>query len=164
MSSNNTNNFATLNTIEIIQLLSCFTNVTVNEKVAAGENFTDTTDMLGFVLIKVRESYNYYYDLETKSQLYFQCDYPNHYDLIPYIEMWCLAEDEQQSKNVIYQAQSDKGIFLGEFIKAILKIMSIVKELEQVGETLGLFDLTGKMQDCDKLLLKFVVTNQSLYV
>ena len=58
----------------------------------------------------------------------------------------------------------DKGIFLGEFVKAILKIVAIVSELASVAELINDIELLQQLKTVPVLLLKFVATNQSLYV
>ena len=58
----------------------------------------------------------------------------------------------------------EKGIFLGEFVKAILKINNIASEIEKIAEMVGNISLLSKLKEIPALTLKFVVTNQSLYV
>jgi hypothetical protein len=65
---------------------------------------------------------------------------------------------------VIKRIKQNHGIFLGEFIKAILKINNIASEFEKVCETTGNMELLEKVKEIPKLTLKYVVTNMSLYV
>ena len=58
----------------------------------------------------------------------------------------------------------EKGIFLGEFVKAILKINNVAAEMEKVAEMTGNVAFLSKLKEIPGLTLKFVVTNQSLYV
>ena len=58
----------------------------------------------------------------------------------------------------------EKGIFLGEFVKAVLKINNISSEIEKVAEMIGNVTLLSKIRQIPGLTMKFVVTNQSLYV
>ncbi len=64
-------------------------------------------------------------------------------------------------KNTI---KTDKEIFLGEFIKSILKINNIAKELEKICDILDNISLLQKVKEIPILTLKYVVTNQSLYI
>lgn len=57
-----------------------------------------------------------------------------------------------------------KEIFLGEFIKAILKINNITSEMEKIAENLGDIEFLSILKDVPILTLKYVATNQSLYV
>jgi hypothetical protein len=54
--------------------------------------------------------------------------------------------------------------FPGEFIKAILKINNMVNELKNVAEYIDNVELLHKLTAIPDLTLKFVATNQSLYV
>jgi len=60
--------------------------------------------------------------------------------------------------------QEKKEIFLGEFVKALLKINNIVQELICVCEITGNVKLNSKLNVISSKLLKYVATNQSLYV
>jgi hypothetical protein len=54
--------------------------------------------------------------------------------------------------------------FPGEFIKAILKINNMVNEMKSAAEYTGNVELLHKLTAIPDLTLKFVATNQSLYV
>ena len=58
----------------------------------------------------------------------------------------------------------EKDIFLGEFIKAILKINNITAEMEKIAEMLGDIEFLSILKKVPQLTLKFVATTQSLYV
>ena len=58
----------------------------------------------------------------------------------------------------------EKGIFLGEFVKALLKINNISGEMEKLAELTGNVALLSKLREISNITLKYVVTNQSLYV
>ena len=89
--------------------------------------------------------------------------YEMHYELCDAVVEWCNAGSENECK-MVYQKLKSRGIFMGEFIKAILKINNIAKEFEKVCEKLQNMKLLGKMKDIGPLTLKSVVTNQSLYL
>jgi hypothetical protein len=57
-----------------------------------------------------------------------------------------------------------KQIFLGEFVKALLKINNISSEFEKIAEMTGNISLLSKLREIPVMTLKYVVTNQSLYV
>ena len=57
-----------------------------------------------------------------------------------------------------------KQIFLGEFVKALLKINNISCEFEKIAEMTGNILLLSKLKKIPNMTLKYVVTNQSLYV
>jgi hypothetical protein len=60
--------------------------------------------------------------------------------------------------------EAEKEIFLGEFVKALLKINTISCELEKVAEMIGNIELLSKLREIPQLTLKYIATNQSLYV
>ena len=59
---------------------------------------------------------------------------------------------------------TEKGIFLGEFVKALLKINNVALELSAIAEQMGDIALLAVLKAIPEATLKFVVTNQSLYV
>ena len=92
--------------------------------------------------------------------------YDIQYDIMLYTIMWCEANNDVECKAVIYDVKREKDIFLGEFLKAILKINNIEKEFEKVCE-LELeqnMALLEKLLAIPKLTLKYIATNQSLYL
>ena len=58
----------------------------------------------------------------------------------------------------------EKQIFLGEFVKALLKINNISGEMEKIAEMTGNIAFLSKLKEIQNMTLKYVVTNQSLYV
>jgi hypothetical protein len=87
-----------------------------------------------------------------------------HYDLIDYIIKWCDCENVESCKMVLQKVEAEKGIFLGEFVKAILKINNIANEMEKIAELIANINLLSKLREIPMLTLKYVATNQSLYV
>jgi hypothetical protein len=65
---------------------------------------------------------------------------------------------------VLQNLEQNKGVFLGEFVKAITKINNISGEMEKIAESIGNMTLLSKLRDIPRLTLKFVATNQSLYI
>ena len=89
---------------------------------------------------------------------------PIHYDIINDVMQWCEAEDEISCKLIIQNLSQQKGVFVGEFVKAILKINNIVAEMQTMCEYIGNIALMEKISKIPALTLKFVATNQSLYI
>ena len=71
---------------------------------------------------------------------------------------FCLAQDEETCKKIIYES----GVYVGTFIKFMLKLNNLCSELIEC-EVIDV-DFKFKLSKVPSLLLKFVVTNQSLYV
>jgi hypothetical protein len=84
--------------------------------------------------------------------------------LLHYMIPWCESNNVSECKLVLQNMEYDKGIFLGEFVKAILKINNISSEMEKVAEYIGNVSLLKKLQEIPGKTLKYVATSQSLYI
>ena len=87
-----------------------------------------------------------------------------HYDLLEYMGQWCDASSVEECKYMLQQLELGKGIFLGEFVKAVLKINNISGEMEKIAESIGNMELLSRLREISGLTLKFVATTQSLYI
>jgi superfamily II RNA helicase len=85
------------------------------------------------------------------------------YDLLDFMYDWCDCRDEFECKVLIMEMDS-RGISVGDFTKAVLKISTIARELMGVCETTGKIELMHKLSEIDGIILKYVATNQSLYL
>ena len=63
-----------------------------------------------------------------------------------------------------FQQAKRRGISLGEFTKAILKINNIATEFEKVCSIQCNIELLDKIAKIPTMTLKSIATNQSLYV
>ena len=115
----------------------------------------------------IKEVANMYEDkkeLEIQERIDTGIDYNIHFDLIDYVVEWASCTNEADCKLLLDRIGTEKEIFLGEFIKALLKINNIASEMERVAELLGDVEFLHKLKQIPELTLKFVATNQSLYV
>ena len=160
-----TNGFENITTIQLVCLFSCFTNISIpnDDKLQFPECKDSTVKKMANSITKY---INKYYDLECEYQLDTGTDYTLHYELLDYINLWCNATDEISCKIIIENLKNDKEIFLGEFVKAILKINNISAEFEKICESLQIqnVSLLQKVKDIPRLTLKYIATNQSLYI
>ena len=157
------NKFDILDAKQLIGIFSCFTNVTVaDEQKSLAPAYTnrDLQEIMG----RVATLYDYYQDFETLKQVNTGIDYEMHYDLIDYTISWAECESAPECKAVLQKLEKEKGVFLGEFVKAILKINNIASEMEKIAESIGNIALLSKLREIPGLTQKFVATNQSLYV
>jgi superfamily II RNA helicase len=155
--------FAKLEGKEIAAFLSCFTNVKVADDLKAA-NPSSTNNKVEALIKETHEMCNIYSDLELKERMNTGVDYSMIFDLTDYIMQWCSCNSEPECRLLLQQISSEKGIFLGEFVKAILKIVAITVEIGAVAEFINDLDLLEKCKQVPILLQKFVATNQSLYV
>tara|TARA_B110000967_G_C18844005_1_gene540941 strand:- start:50 stop:1660 length:1611 start_codon:yes stop_codon:yes gene_type:complete len=145
---------------QIVGILSCFVDVKVpdNERISIG-NITDY--MLHNSISKIHEIYNNYQKLEYNYNVNSGYDYDNmKYDLIECSMKWCNCSNEIECKEIIQEIP----ISIGEFNKALLKIVNIVRECINVFEILNKVDILHKFKQIEPMILKYVTTNQSLYV
>lgn len=154
-----------LSTIEFVAFLSTFTSIRCNEDVRTYNiDCIDGTVELKNLLRTVQEQYIYYEEFEAQNNLNTGESYDLQWDIVNEIMEWCKAEDAGTCKILLERIQQEKNIFLGEFIKAILKINNVTNEIITVCELIGNIEMLQKCKDVSSLTLKFVATNQSLYV
>lgn len=152
-----------LTTIQLIAFLSCFTNINVQDDYKDHRPNTDD-EVLKQLLIKTQTLFTNYQTKETEYKINTGTDYTLHYDLISYTEQWTKAKNIEECKLVLQRLESEKEIFLGEFVKALLKITNIACELEKIAEITGNMEFLSKLREIPVFCLKYVVTNQSLYI
>jgi len=133
-----------------------------DQRVASVEQIKASPNVIA-VLSKIQKSYHYYEGIEARHQLTFTENSDLHWDLCELMFDWCKADDDEACKRVYEEAQLYK-ISLGEFIKAILKINNVARELEKVALIQSNMTLLDKIKKVPLLTLKSVVTNQSLYL
>jgi superfamily II RNA helicase len=157
------NQFDNLSSKQLVALFSCFTNINVQEDRKAFFPKSEDTSVQEIVKL-VAESYNSCQDIELKRNIVSGMDYNIHYDLLNYVEEWCDTTDVETCKLLLQKIGEEKEIFLGEFVKALLKINNISSEMEKIAEMTGNIAFLSKLKEIPEMTLKYVVTNQSLYV
>jgi superfamily II RNA helicase len=158
-----TNQLQQFNETELVGILSCFTNVSTPEDKRDLTPKSSNISLQQF-LVKVSEMYTEQQDAELRKNIVSGLDYSIHYDLLDYAMQWTKCETEQECKLLLQTISLEKDIFLGEFIKAILKINTIAVELEKVAEMMGDMAFLSAVKRIPALTLKYVATNQSLYI
>ena len=152
-----------LSSKQLIGLFSIFTNITVQDDFKDYSPKTDDNELHNIVKI-VTKMYEDYSSKETFLKINTGFDYNINYDLLNYIEKWCDCQDVESCKSVLQEMSEEKQIFLGEFVKALLKINNISSEMEKIAEMTGNISFLSKLKEIQNMTLKYVVTNQSLYV
>ena len=107
---------------------------------------------------------DYYLDQEIKYNLDVGYCYDYHYDLIEFISRWCSINDEKTSLILLNEMKHKKEIFIGDFVKCCIKITNIIREMKTICEYFKNFNCLEKLNNLEKYLVKFVVTNDSLYL
>jgi superfamily II RNA helicase len=157
------NRFDIFSTVELIGFLSCFTNIKVSDDqkcmVPTSEN-----KKVKQLIQETYESSLILTDWEVRNGCNTGTDYSMIFDIIDYIMRWACCDSEPECRLLLLEMAADKDIFLGEFVKAILKIVAISVEMAAVAELVGNMELLENLNTVPALLQKFVATNQSLYV
>ena len=87
------------------------------------------------------------------------------FDLMEVTIEWCEGcTTEEECKALVQRLETEKEIGLGDFVKAMLKITNVCAELEKIAEISNNLKLAEKLATIPSLVMKYVVTNGSLYV
>ena len=152
-----------LSSKQLVALFSCFTNIRVADDFRDNAPKSDD-NVVNQIVKNVEELYDNYYNKEVARNIKTGFDYEIHYDLLNFVEKWCECESIEECKFILQELGANKEIFLGEFVKALLKINNISSELEKIAEMTGNIAFLSKLKEIPHMTLKYVVTNQSLYV
>lgn len=159
------NYFKEFNAYDIAAILSCFSNIRIKEESKIYNPSTLTcSDKLNILLVDLKDVYENYNTLEQNRGISNSDQLSYTFELVNPILNWCESQDEQACKAIIQSCEHEFEIFTGEFIKTILKINNIVNELKMIAEDIGNIELLHKLTEIPELSLKYVATNQSLYV
>ena len=147
-----------------VALCSCFTNVSVIEEDRVLTPSIPTDPQLQKRVVSIHEKYQYWQTKEGENNINTGQEYEMHYELISYVLEWCDCETAGECRNLLQKLEKERGIFLGEFVKALLKINNIAQEMEKIAEKKGAISFLSELKKIPALTLKYVATNQSLYV
>lgn len=160
----NINDISKLSPPEFAVLLSMFTNIRLSDD----DKVIDPTILnipytCKINIANIKTYINKYLDIEVFVCSSVPKNYSYHYDICELIFKWCNAENEEDTAKIFQELQY-WGIFLGDFVKAVLKINNIVNELEKVAEVVENVGFLSMLQSIHKITLKSVITNNSLYL
>ena len=162
---NKWNFFEEFTILQIIGILSCFTDIKVADEFSI--NTPTTKDIL--LKEKIQEIVDYFevfHSIEKSKDMRTGINYekPLNFDITDEIIEWCEIKNELECKIFIQTKLKEKEISIGEFTKGILKISVIVKELSIICELLGKVSLLHKLSQVDGMILKYITICQSLYI
>ena len=153
--------FMTYTPEQIISVLSIFTDISLPEDQRAYGPPKDADPVVIKVISLLGEWMESYARQELARGLYSP-EVSFTFDLVGVMGAWCACETEEDCKNFLQRTLVD--ISLGDFTKAVLKIVVIVKELKTVAELTENLAFLAALNQVEPLVLKYVATNQSLYV
>jgi superfamily II RNA helicase len=165
------NYFAGFSIKQIVGILSCITDIKVQEEyrryVGSGSSFLQEKDpFLQDRLMELQEEYAKYEKIEEDRELRTGMKYTDvlSFDIVEEAMKWCDCESEEECKVFISCELSKKEIGVGDFTKAMLKIATVAREWSSIPEIAENVPLTYKLAQIDTMVLKYIATNQSLYV
>lgn len=144
----------------------CFTQIKVDEEYRRLALPTKLDVPITFIIKYAREKINGLEELEQSMGVYTGICYQDMmtYDLVEEIGQWIECETEQQCKYFIQTVLAGRGISIGDFTKAVLKIATIAREFAEVCDKFGKISASHTLSKIDACILKYVTTCQSLYV
>ena len=158
------NDFKDFTIEEIISLMSCFTSLTIKDKYKVYQPGNVCSSHLEKAAKQIESLFYKYSDLEQVNKIDTGSEWELNYDIMNSMLEWCNANTEFECKKIIQVLQVDKEVFLGEFIKSLIKITNIIREIKQVAALCCNVELENKLEKCNSMILKYVITTQSLYV
>ena len=150
---------------QIIGLISCFTDIKIPHDEKLGSPNCDDL-LLKNIVNKMRDRYRRFQDIELEIGIETGMKYDDAliFDMIDFSMKWCDCTSEIECKQFIQGDLAEKSISIGDFNKAMLKIVTVVRELSSISETSGQIELLHKLSQVENLVLKYVTTSQSLYI
>jgi len=150
---------------QVIGILSCFTGIKINADLKSSR--VDVNDyLIETHMATIQEYLDHFSKIELELDIHASCDYDNAvvYDIVASTMSWCECKDEVDCKVLIETTLFDKDISIGDFSKAMMKISAISNELMTMCDNKNILNLHHKLSKVDTLILKYIATNQSLYI
>ena len=149
---------------ELIAVLSIFTDIRLSdEDKYYSVSSCQVNDNIKKSVQSIKKKLNKYNDIETKFQTNFSQKYDIQYDMCEFMYQWCFAENNVDCRKIYDDAKS-YNIYMGEFVKAVLKLVNISNELEKACAIMENIDLMNKLSKVKEKVLKSIATSQSLYL
>jgi hypothetical protein len=159
----NKNLFDEITCEELVAILSCFTDIKVQDELKTLKPNSDN-EKINKILEQMERLLFKYKDFEISKNIQTGTPYDVQFDIIQYSIDWVRCDNEISCKSLLENIKLEKEISIGEFSKAMLKINNIVNELSKIAENNGNIGLLHILQEIPTKTLKFIITNQSLYV
>jgi superfamily II RNA helicase len=163
------NKFDHLSVDEFITFLSCFNEIKIRDEFCINNMDDIPNHILNSNIREILRETQTLIDTfcfeEDKLQIFTgEFDVKIQFDLIPYVVRWLKADNEMECRTILSNMGENIGVFLGDFSKTLIKINNISNELFQVFTERNNIKLAHMVSQISERIMKFVVTNQSLYV
>jgi len=149
-----------------IGLFSCFTNIRVPEELKQVRPGSQDPGLNRIIKERLDPFANRLYDREHELGIDTGIHYDEllQYDLMDLAMEWSLLTNDRECRLFLQTRVLSQGISVGDFAKAMLKIVAVANECINIQEYGLDMDLVHKLTQIEPLVLKFVATAQSLYV
>lgn len=148
---------------ELVGIFSCFTNINVEEDNKTIIPYSKNEKVQNFIH-SVNNDLQLIVEMEQEKQIHTGCDYNIQFDMIDFFISWCETENNEECRFLLSTIEKEKGVFLGDIVKGLLKVNNIASEMEKICEYTNNIMLLQKLKEIPHLILKYIVTNQSLYI
>jgi hypothetical protein len=149
---------------QMIGLMALYTDVKVVEK----RSFPHSDDpFVKGCVQEISDLYREYEDAENERGLRtgIQYDEALNYDMPDLAMQWTQCSTELECKGFVQGLTYERGISVGDFTKAMLKISTISREwINLLDGDAEHVECLHKLSQIDGLILKYITTAQSLYV
>ena len=157
------NIFESCSEIDIVCILSLF----INDGQKTEEEYLSDKIISRHLKDKIKNliSINdYLYSMSKSHDIYYDFDF--NYSFIDYAYLWSSGKDLREIYKTIYDIYNDSNnkIYEGNFIKNILKISNMVKEIIDSLAIINNYELIDKFSRIDKLLIRGIIANTSIYL
>ena len=150
--------FKLLSNEEILCYLSCFSSLFRNEESSNIGNHT-----LFPLLKKTEDMIQMCYSFEATHGIVTAENYDFHIQTIPIMEVWLNVMNEEDCHR-FQQLLEEKNIFFGDWIKVLLKVQNLCRQLQTISKQLDDVVFLQKLEKMPPMLLKSVATSASLYI
>ena len=152
-----------LSSFEIAKFLSCFAEIKIPDSdrchnYTIHSNSYNVSNCINLFKTKLEKIHTY----EDENYVNLVDYNPIQYDLLYYMHVWYHEEEKEHCLEIIEEARKN-GISLGEWIKAILKVTKMSKEIYKAAALAEQYELALKLKEIPEKILKSVCINQSLY-
>ena len=151
------------NAISLVKFLSIFCDIKDNKW-----NSPKVSEDARFTMNVVNEAYAAAYDTESEAcdngRFYITRQFETQGILYELAGDGCSAETNAECKAVLRSAYDNANISTGDFVKALMKIIKLSKELLSGAESTGDLTMASVCKEVPQLLMKYIVTSHSLYV
>lgn len=145
---------------DILCILSCFYDLKVKEEVKQ-----HNPPFLKKEVDFIKTTYEELCSLELKYEFFITNQFNIQYDLMELMSKWYTnVENQNDCLFFFHEMKEQKQIFMGDFVKACLKIVAMINELRIVCENDSNYDFLEKLNNIEGKLKKYIVSNKSLYL